>query len=76
MDSVEFKPLEEFENVGANISKRRVITNERDTCSDESESTSVRQIGSIQASKGQPWEPKRLGNGKWACKHKCKDKTL
>ena len=21
------------------------------------------------------WNPERLGNGKWACNHKCKDKT-
>lgn len=21
------------------------------------------------------WEPTQLGNGKWACNHKCKDKT-
>ncbi len=21
------------------------------------------------------WNPKRLENGKWACNHKCKDKT-
>lgn len=21
------------------------------------------------------WEPRRLDNGKWACNHKCKDKT-
>lgn len=21
------------------------------------------------------WKPERLGNGKWACNHKCKDKT-
>lgn len=22
-----------------------------------------------------PWNPERLDNGKWACNHKCKDKT-
>ena len=21
------------------------------------------------------WNPEKLGNGKWACNHKCKDKT-
>jgi hypothetical protein len=21
------------------------------------------------------WNPERLGNGKWACNHKCKEKT-
>ena len=22
------------------------------------------------------WKPQRLGNGKWACNHKCRDKTV
>ena len=30
-----------------------------------------RAIGNEQTA----WKPERLGNGKWACNHKCRDKT-
>ena len=29
-----------------------------------------------QANTEQAWHPEKLENGKWACNHKCRDKTM
>lgn len=45
------------------------------------ESTQMRPKASAQENKAAgtqqtAWNPERLENGKWACNHKCKDKTV
>lgn len=37
--------------------------------------TSEKDIAARSASYDELWEPKKLENGKWACSHRCKDKT-
>ena len=71
---MEFKPLEDFENarrtlpiLGSNESRRAAKLK-------DNESNAVRT--NKQVLEKEPWEPNRLENGKWACNHRCKDKTL
>ncbi len=35
----------------------------------------AKQKATISEDAGLDWEPEKLRNGKWACNHKCKDKT-
>lgn len=66
---VEFVPIDDFEDDKGLDSSIRPSK------------TSKKAIGSALGPKvrneqeDEDWEPVRLENGKWACNHKCKDKT-
>lgn len=62
---MDFTPIEDFDTT----------SNERKTAT--SKKSDVRRVANnnLEAGKGSE-EPRKLDNGKWACNHKCKDKTL